>query len=39
MRLQRALVRRLATAPDQLALFAQSLGPDDRVALERPATR
>ena len=26
---------RVATAPDQLELFAQSLGPDDRVALER----
>ena len=25
---------RVATAPDQLELFAQSLGPDDRVALE-----
>ena len=25
---------RVATTPEQLALFAQSLGPDDRVALE-----
>jgi transposase len=25
---------RVSTAPDQLQLFAQSLGPDDRVALE-----
>ena len=25
---------RITTAPDQLALFAQSLGPEDRVALE-----
>ena len=25
---------RVATAPDQLQLFAQSLGPDDRVVLE-----
>jgi transposase len=25
---------RIATAPDQLQLFAQSLGPDDRVGLE-----
>jgi transposase len=25
---------RVATAPDQLQLFAQSLGPDDRAALE-----
>jgi hypothetical protein len=29
----------IKTKPEQIELFAQSLGPDDRVALEVTATR